>query len=304
MSRIRLTLLCLLCFSWLHGQTIAEKKAGMTPAGGDLTKDMQQVLKELNKELLEDYAEIKKLYEQVHLLFQSHAPEEDYQQLLAKINALKTEIDTLEENWREMAAHSGNLEPYALWHQPETTLGQLIIDYGSQNYVYVMSAEIANIPISVDSNIPIPRSSWNEMMELILTQNGVGYKQLNPYLRQLYLIKQDRSGIRLITNNRRDLEFYPPDARICFVLTPEPYEVKRVWSFLDKFINPNSTVLQAVGRDILLVAQVAEVIDLLKLYDFVATNRGDKEYKIKTVSKVDAEEMAKILAAIFDQFSE
>jgi len=306
-SKYRLaSALCLfaLFFSMLSAQTIAEKKSGMVPAGGDLTKDMQQVLKQLNKELLEDHSEIQKLYAQVLVLFQNNAPEDSYGKLLNQINMLKNEIEMKEENWREMATHTGNLEPYALWHQPETTLGQLIIDYGSQNYVYVMPPEISNLPVSVNSNIPIPRSSWNEMMELILTQNGVGYKQLNPYLRQLYLIKQDRSGIRMITNKRQDLEFYPGDARICFVLTPEPSEVKRAWSFLDKFINHNSTVLQMVGRDILIIAQVDEVTDLLKLYDFVSINRGDKEYKIKTVSRVDAEEMAKILAAIFDQLVE
>lgn len=291
-------------FIQLDGQTIAEKKSGMIPAGGDLTKDMQQVLKELNKELLEDHSEIQRLYAQVLILFQKNAPEDSYKQLLDQINVLKLEIETMEENWRDMAIHSGNLEPYALWHQPESTLGQLIIDYGSQNYVYVMPPEISNMAVSVNSNIPIPRSSWNEMMELILTQNGVGYKQLNPYLRQLYLIKQDKSGIRVITNKRQDLVVFPGDARICFVLTPEPYEVRRAWSFLDKFINHNSTVLQMVGRDILIVAQVDEITDLLKLYDFVSVNRGDKEYKIKTVSRVDAEEMAKILAAIFDQLGD
>lgn len=304
MSRVLAVFCGLAWFNLLLAQTITEKKSGMVTSEGGLTKDMQQVLKELNKELLEDHAEIKKLYSQVYDLFQKNAPEDSYKQLLNHINAIKAEIETLEENWRDMAIHSGTLEPYALWHQPETTLGQLIIDYGSQNYVYVMSPEIANLPVSVNSNIPIPRSSWNEMMEMILTQNGVGYKQLNPYLRQLYLIKQDKSGIRMITNNRQDLVIYPGDARICFVLTPEPSEVRRAWSFLDKFVNHNSTVLQMVGRDILIVAQVDEITDLLKLYDFVSINRGDKEYKIKTVSRVDAEEMAKILSAIFDQLAE
>jgi general secretion pathway protein D len=294
----------LISCSALHAQTIAEKKAGITSGSSDLTKDMQAVLKELNKELQEDYSELKQLYSKVLALYQKNAPEDSYKQLLEQINALKTEIETLEENWREMAVQSGHIEPYALWHQPDTTLGQLIIDYGSQNYVYVMSQEISSIPISVNSNIPIPRSAWGEMLDTILSQNGVGYKQLNPYLRQLYLIKQDRSGISVITNQRRDLEVYPGDAKICFVLTPEPYEVRRAWAFLDKFINPNSTLLQMVGRDILIIAQVAEIVDLLKLYDFVSTHRGDKEYKIKTVSKVDAEEMAKILAAIFDQIND
>ncbi|MCE5318340.1 MAG: type II secretion system protein GspD [Parachlamydia sp.] len=296
--------LFLLCVNALHGQTIAEKKAGGMPAGSDLVKDLQKVLVEVNKELIEDHAELHRLYGQVNELFRQNAPDSSYKSLLDRINQVRTEIDMLQNNWREMATQSGTQEGYALWHQPESTLGQLVADYGSQNYVYLMTPEIAAIPLSVDSNIPIPRSSWNEMLELILNQNGIGYKQLNPYLRQLYFIKQDRSSIQLITNKRHDLEFFAPQARIAFMLTPEPAEVRRVWAFLDKFVNPNSTVLQVVGRDILIIASAAEILDVLKLYDFISANRGDKEYKIKTVTKVDAEEMAKILGAIFDQFGE
>lgn len=296
--------LFLLFVNALHGQTIAEKKAGGMPAGSDLVKDMQKVLVEVNKELLEDHAELQRLYGQVNVLFAQKAPDSSYKQLLDRINQVRTEIDMLQNNWREMATQSGAQEGYALWHQPESTLGQLVADYGSQNYVYLMTPDIAAIPLSVDSNIPIPRSSWNEMLELILNQNGIGFKQLNPYLRQLYFIKNDRSSIQLITNKRHDLEFFTPQARIAFMLTPEPAEVRRVWAFLDKFVNPNSTVLQVVGRDILIIASAAEILDVLKLYDFISANRGDKEYKIKTVTKVDAEEMAKILGAIFDQFGE
>ncbi len=288
----------------LNSQTIAEKKAGVMPAGSDLVKDLQKVLVEVNKELMEDHAELAKLYAQVHELFRQHVPEESYRELLARINKVRAEIDMLQNNWREMATQGGSQEGYALWHQPESTLGQLVIDYGSQNYVYLMSPEIATIPLSVDSNIPIPRASWNEMMEIILIQNGIGFKQLNPYLRQLYFIKHDRSAIKLITNKRQDLEFFPPQARIAFMLTPEPSEVRRIWSFMDKFVNPNSTVLQVVGRDLLIIGSAAEILDLLKIYDFVSANRGDKDYKIRTVTKVDAEEMAKILGAIFDQFGE
>lgn len=265
---------------------------------------MQTVLVQINKELMEDQTALQGLYKQVQDMYLHHAPEQEYKEILDRINALKNEIETLENNWREMASHTAGQAGYALWHQPESTLGQLVNDYGAQSYVYIMAPEIANIKVSVDSNIPIPRASWNELMEQILNQNGVGIKQLNPYLRQLYLIKQDRSGIRLITNVRRELDFLQPDARVCFVLSPEPSDVRRIWAFLDKFVNPSSTVLQMVGRDILMVASVAEIQDLLKLYDFVEANRGDKDYKIRTLTKVDAEEMAKILAAIFDQLVE
>ena len=287
-----------------QAQTIAEKKAGVAPAGTDLTRDMQSVLVQINKELMENQTTLQSLYQQVQEMYYNRAPEEEFREVLERINVIKTEIQTLENNWRDMATHTAGQAGYALWHQPESTLGQLVNDYGAQNYVYIMAPEIANIKVSVDSNIPIPRASWNELMEQILNQNGVGIKQLNPYLRQLYLIRHDRSGIRLITNNRRELEFLPPEARVCFVLSPEPSDVRRIWAFLDKFVNPSSTVLQMVGRDILIIASVAEVQDLLKLYDFVEANRGDKDYRIRTLTRVNAEEMGKILAAIFDQLVE
>lgn len=287
-----------------YGQTIAEKKAGMMPTGGDLTKEMQKVLVQTNKDLAEDHAQLKKLYAEVGQLYQSQASEDTFRDLLEQINAVRAEIENIESNWRDMAASSGAEQSYALWHQPETTLEQLIIDYGSHEYIYLIPPDIAEMRLSVDSNIPIPRASWNEMMEIILTQNGVGYKQLNPYLRQLFLLTQNKSNIKMITNSEADLAYLSPDSRVCFVLSPEPSDVRRVWAFLDKFINPNSTILQMVGRDILVIAPVSEVLDLLKLYNFVLTNKGDKDYLIKSVTKVDAEEMAAILAAIFDQFVE
>jgi general secretion pathway protein D len=298
------TIFSLLDFTTMPAQTIAEKKAGIRPAGADLTADMQTVLIQLNKELRENQTELQSLYQQVLNLFQENASECSFKELLDRINIVRDNIQALETNWRDMAVQSGHEGGYSLWQQPESTLGQLIIDYGSHSFVYVMPPEIASIKVSVDSNIPIPRASWNEMIELILNQNGIGIRQLNPFLRQLYLLKQDKSGIQLITNCKRELAFIPPETRICFMLAPEPSEVRRIWAFLDKFINPNTTVLQMIGRDILIIATAAEVQDILKLYDFVASNTGDKEYKIRALTKVNADEMAKILGAIFDQFAE
>ncbi len=288
----------------LQSQTIAEKKAGSTQVSSDLTPEMQNFLVQLNRELKEYQDALKQEYARVLSLFEERAPESSYSDLLRRINSIKDNIQKLEKTWVDMVTAGNIREEYALWHQPDTTLGQLIMDYGSQDFVYLFTPEISQIKLSVDSNLPIPRSSWNEMLELILAQNGVGFKQLNPYLRQLYLIKQDKSTIRLITNKREDLEIYPNEARICFVLTPEPSDVRRVWLFLEKFANPNSTVLQVVGRDILLIASAAEVQELLKLYDFVSTNRGDKEYKAIPLLRVNPVEMSKILATIFDQLSE
>lgn len=291
----------LLCWQGLsQALTIAEKKAGLGPASSDLSKEMQSLLSEVNREENEGHRELKDLYAQVLVLYKKNAHPQAYKELLDEINLVKDRLHRIETEWREKAA-TNQQDEYALWHQPETTLEQLVIDYGSQSFVYLVPAQIGGIKLSINSNLPIPRSSWNEMLETILTQNGVSVKQLNPYLRELYLIREDRSNIKLITNKRQDLEIFPGNARIGFVVSPEPSDMRRVWSFLERFINPNSTVLQMIGRDILILAPVADLQELLKLYDFVASNRGDKDYKIVTLGRVPADEMAKILGVVFDQ---
>ena len=296
----------ILCAIPLTGfcQTISEKKASFTEQTGDLTPDMHRYLVEINRELRHSEGELAQLYRQVNDLFDQGASPEEYHLLLKRINEIRSHMEGLENSWREMSVQTGQTEPYGLWHQPETTLGQLVMDYGAQDYVYLLSPEIATMRLSVDSNLLIPRSSWGETLDLILSQNGVGYKQLNPYLRQVYLVRDDRSSIKLMTNKRKDLDLFPLDSRVCFVLSPEPAEVRRTWLFLDKFVNPNSTTLQQIGRDIFVIGPISDLQDLLKLYDFIAANKGDKEFKVFPVTRVDPEEMAKVLAAIFDQTNE
>lgn len=289
------------CHSSVNAQSIAEKKANLRTTNSDLDGESDQFLLRINQESLEIHTQIQKLYETVSRLYQEGAPPEEYRALLDQINERKRYLLCLEESWREIASKGNRTEGYGLWHAPETSLEQLIIDYGSQDFVYLIPPDVGSIKLSIASNLPIPRSCWNTMLEHILTQNGVGIKLLNSYLRQLYLIKQNNAHLKSITNNRCDLETLPADARVSFVLSPDPSEVRRTYLFLEKFINPNATSLQVLGRDILLVGQVSDIQDLLKLCDFVSVNRGDKDYRLIPVSKIRADEMAKILAATFDQ---
>lgn len=271
---------------------------------GDLSSDAEKFLNQINLELTEARQEERNLADMSYELYMSGAPDSEFEGIIYRLREIREQIQALQSSWHDMITSQGRQEPYALWYQPDTTIEQLIIDYGSQDYVYLMKPEIAEMAISVDSNLPIPRASWGEMLELILVQNGVGIRQLNPFLRELYLIKTDRSSIRLITNQPEDLDLFPPDTRIAFVISPEPSDVRRVWFFLDNFANPDSTVVQLVGRDILVIARISEVRDLLRLYDFISSNRGDKEYKAVSLSKVKAEDMAKVLRSVFNQTEE
>lgn len=285
----------------IFSQSIAEKKANLTSEENDFDEEAGQFLDRINEETLEIQDKIRDLYETANQLYQQEAAAENYQVLLEQINEHKRYLSQLELQWRQLISRSNRPEGYGLWHAPETTLEQLIIDYGSQDYVYLIPPEVGEIRLSIDSNLPIPRASWSQMLELILTQNGVGIRTLNPYLRQLYLLKQNLAHLQLMTNQREDLEILPGEARVGFVISPEPSEVKRAYSFLEKFANPQTTVLQALGRDMLLIGPVGEIQDLLKLYDFIATNRGEKDYRLLPVFKTKADEMAKILSTLFDQ---
>lgn len=290
-----------LIFSSLWGQSISEKKANLQTSETGMDAEIESFLIQINQETREIHTRMELLYREVFVLFQSGAPPSEYLELLEKVNAQRQKLSALERSWRELVARGNRTEEYGLWHAPDTTLEQLIIDYGSKEYVYLIPMEVGEIRLSINSSLPIPRASWSEMLELILAQNGVGVRQLNPYLRQLYLTKENHSNLRLMTNQREDLEILPPDVRVSFVLSPESSEVRRTYSFLEKFINPNTTTLQALGRDILLIGPASDVLDLLRLNDFISQNRGEKEYRFLVTNKLPAEEMAKILEAVFDQ---
>lgn len=297
---IGILFICIPLFSsW--SQSIAEKKANLSSSDSDLDQETERFLLQINKETQEIHTRIGTLYEEVLTLYRENAPPEQYRELLSQINEHKRYLTQLEQTWRELISKSSRTEGYGLWHAPDTTLEQLIIDYGSLDYVYLIPPEVGSIKLSIDSNLPIPRASWSEMLELIMAQNGVGIKTLNPYLRQLYLTKQNYSHLSLITNNRDELQILPPEARIGFVLTPEPSEVRRTFTFMEKFINPATTVLQVLGRDIILIGPAGEVQDLLRLSDFISVNRGEKDFRLLPVFNMQADEMAKILGAVFDQ---
>ncbi len=285
----------------LLGQSILEKKANLKSFEGDMDQEMEQFLFQINQEIHDIQLAIQDLYSQVYHLYSQEAPSENYHSILLQINTNRKYLSDLQSRWRELAIKGNQIEGYGLWHAPDTTMEQLIIDYGSQDYVYLIPPEVSAMKLGINSNLPIPRASWSQMLDLILSQNGVGIRTLNPYLKQLYLLNQDRSHVCHITNDKCELEFFPPEARVCYVLSPEPSEVRRTYAFLEKFINPVTTHLHLLGRDILIVGQSSSLQDLLKMSDFVSANRGKKEFRIIPVNKIRAEEMARILESMFDQ---
>ena len=141
-----------------------------------------------NTVLSELKGKIREKFSAAQSLSRTNAPESEFEQLLSEVRLLKEEISSLEENWRTTSVKEAEGDPYALWDIGETTISQLVMEYGTSDYLYTVPPELASMKISLYTSIPLPRESWSEMIEAILAHNGVGVKKINAYVKQLYIM--------------------------------------------------------------------------------------------------------------------
>lgn len=298
-SKILLGALCFTFFP-LQGQTIAEKKSSFFRNDGEIDPKLQEQIAAINELLQEKKHYIKSLYDQAQEMHRECAPTEDYQVLLQEISKTKKEIVEIEEMWRDEMASCPSRENYSLWHQPNTTVLQLIMDYGAQEYVYLVPPEIGAQPVSINSNLPIPKESWKECLALILESQGIGLKQLNPFLRELYYLRHDASQLQLITSDAKELDTLPKGSRICFVLTPHNPDPRGTVQFIQKFCNPSTTTIHTIGGDLYIISQVETIKEILKLYDFLKTEHREQDCQLVSLFKMQAKEMETIINSAFN----
>lgn len=284
----------------LYSQTLAEKMKG---SGKGVEGNFDLTLKGMDRELTALRQDLTNSYEQVNHLYETEAGEEAFRELLAKIQMTKQQILSLETKWREVVVDDFKKEEegYALWDQEETTLSRLITEYGALDYLFVVPPELAAIKINMHSNIPIPRDSWSEMLEIILSHNGIGIKKINSYVRQLYVLKQDLSAIQAICSSSEQLRFVADNKRVCYVFSPAVEQVKSSMQFFEKFADSKQTFVYQVGPKIALVASKEEVGKLVDLYNTVWENARGKVSKVVPVSKMAVKEMEKILQSFFGE---
>lgn len=283
----------------IFSQTIQEKKESFHKSVSGIDAKTEEELIEVNELLNEKRFYLKSLFNKVSELYFADAEEELYKRLLAEIQTVKSEIVDIEEMWRDRNGLSKPLENYSLWDQPDTSLAQLIMDYSKGDFLYLIPPEVGAMRISISSNLPVPREAWNECLNLILAQNGVGIKDLSPYVRELYFFRNDLAHIKHITADFEDLAVFDGKERICFVLTPESSDPGRAFHFLQKFSNPVTTVIELVRNDIYIISTNDSIQELLKLYEFFTSGKRNEEYQLVTLTKVEAITMLNILESAF-----
>ena len=257
--------------------------------------------RDYNRNLSELRERLREKFERASKVAQKEGGESDYRQLLSDVRGLKKEILSLEERWRRTSIEEGSSsdETYALWDVGEATLSQLIMEYGATDYLYIIPQELTGMKISLYSSIPLPRESWSEMIEMILTHNGIGVKKLNPFAKQLYILKLDPSAIEGVVSNEEDLEFFPQQARLFFVLSPPVEQIKSLQVFFERFSDPKQTTIQAMGSKVILISTRETIEKLLGLYRAVWEKEKGKMVRLVHLSKIVVQEAEKVLKAVF-----
>ncbi len=292
-------LLLLLLTVQLHPETIAEKKA-RSLKGSEST---QYSISNTNQEIALLRKELEISYEKAQELQKENASDEAFAQLLNTVNTLRSSIEKAETLWKESASFDAKRdeEGYGLWDQEETSLAQLITEYGAMDYLYIVPPEIANLKLNLHSTIPIPRESWRDLLELLLSHNGIGIKQLGAYTRQLFILKQDLSAIQKIATSRESLGLIPDHSRLFYLFSPAVEQIRTSLQFFERFSDAKQTFVHQIGNKIALVSSKEEVERMLSLYQAVFGERTGKVSRVVPISKINVKEMEKILSTFFGE---
>lgn len=231
----------------LSAQTIEEKKESFKKTSGEIDRAMMRELQEVNHLLEIKRSELKQLLKKAYQAYQEKSP--SFDPLLTQIKLLREEITEIQNMWRDEAHSFFQKDIYALWHQSETNLENLVLYYGSSQAIYFIPPEIGTIQLSLHSNLPIPQESWEECLELILARYGIGVRNLNAYIKELYFMRNDHSGALAIVDSVEKLGGFPLQAHLCFILSPQNIDPKGDMKFLKKFSNPSTITLDCIGGE-------------------------------------------------------
>ena len=157
--------------------------------------------------------------------------------------------------------------------------------------------------ISLFSSVPLPRESWSEMIEMILVHNGIGVKKINPFAKQLYILKLDPSAIEGVVSREEDLDLFSNHSRLFFVLSPPSEQLKSLQAFFERFSDPKQTTIQAVGSKVVLISTRDTIEKLLGLYRAVWEKEKGKIVRLIHLGKIAPAEAEKVLKAFFADVS-
>lgn len=284
----------------VQGLTISEKREQV--AVYDEEKTTCSSLEIINLEIADINEQLRSVYEEIFRLKNSGKEEiEDFSPWIQKIQSLKLQLLSLQRVWEKKFQEEKNEDSYALWHQKENSIYNLVTDYGDQNCVYIIPSEIGKKQISMFSNLPIPRESWSDCLIALLARYGVVIKSVTPWLKELAIVGSCSAEISNVVFNEIDLQLLPEIDYICYILSPFNPDIQIDYQVLQKFVNTESVQLDIVGGQIFIYGTVGDISSLLCLYNAVKKEALKQDFQLVTLSKLDAFEIISILKAAFQK---
>ena len=290
----------------LPAETIEEKLASLDSSPMSEKKDVSVGVPKVNSMLSSLRGELKNRYSFVNQLIEDHADESEFEDLLEDINLLRSEIYEVEGKFREQQTQEllKESDPYGIWEQEEITVAQFIVEYGSLDYLYVIPPEVASVKLQLHSSLMIPRESFPSLIEGILKYNGVGIKEINGYTRQLYIMKQDLVSVSVIASLRHELDILDPKTRVAYLFAPAVENLKSAFYFLERIRDPKTTFIYQVGPKIALIGLQEDVKKLVIMCENVWESKFPKVTKVVATSRMQSDEVIKILKNYFNGLSD
>ena len=256
-------------------------------------------LKELREELVNYYSIVEKLIE-------TRAEENEFFHLLENINRIKAELVDIEERVRDeqVSMASSDSDNFGIWNHDEITISQLVMEYGSQEYIYVIPPDISTMKVDIHSSLMIPRESWSTLLDVILKNNGIGVKNINAYTKALYTLKTDFATVSCITSRRCELDGLDTKARVIHIFSPPVENLRSAFYFLERFKDVKSMFVYQVGQKIAIVGFQEDVKKLLIMCENVWEADQQKITKVIITTKITPEEAINVLKNFFGPLSD
>ncbi len=287
------------CFLLLFPVTLFTARAAQL-AEKMKTVEMQQDTSlvecdEVNARLEELNVQIAAALGQLQKSYQDSCDKQQIEMLLQEIANLRMERAYWQEGWKERLVKESNCQQ---WQTQQITLGELVVEY-SQRFVYLIPNECANYPLTLSCPMSIPNSCWDEMIELILKQNGFDIVVMNPFMRQVIQRKEQPLNQVWITSRKDEIERLPPEMPVCFVMHTNLADPNELYLGLKRFVHPDRMLMSLYGQELFFVGNAASIREILKVALLMTECGNGKEFQLLRLCRLSPKEAEGILSTYF-----
>jgi general secretion pathway protein D len=280
------------CFS----QTIEEKTTHLKSSIHGLNPILEEQLSITNTQIKKERAHIKKLFQEVR----EAQDEAELALILKKMREHRKNLNDIQENWRKQASFEFQ-DSYGLWFFSDGTIEQLISEFAALDYVYLIPPEIAYLPVNIASHLPIPREAWDEIIEMILFQNGIGVRETSPLVRELFIMNKGIEGVSYVCNDVRTLDTLSDSDKVLFLLDTGKLDAQAALYFIEKLNVEEQFQVFIFQQSLVLVGRNHLLKEILKVFEFVKYQYKDRIYKILTLNKASSGAIKEILDVLWEK---